>query len=68
MNNIILYTNNCPKCNILKEKLDEKNITYEICSDIKLMVAKGFRSAPILEVDDVIMTYLNAINWIKERN
>ena len=68
MNKIILYTTNCPKCEILKEKLDTKNITYEICTDIKEMVAKGFRSAPILEVDDVAFTYLDAINWIKERN
>ena len=68
MNKIILYSNNCPKCNILKEKLDDKNITYEICSDIKLMVTKGFRSAPILEIDNEALTYLDAINWIKERN
>lgn len=68
MNKIILYTTHCPKCEILKEKLDNKNITYEICSDVKTMVAKGFRSTPILEVDNVALTYLDAINWIKERN
>jgi glutaredoxin len=68
LNNTILYSTNCPKCEILKEKLDEKNITYEICSDVKLMISKGFRSAPILEVNNVAMTYLEAINWIKERN
>ena len=68
MNKIILYTTNCPKCEILKEKLDSKNITYEVCSDIKIMVAKGFRSAPILEVDNKVLTFLEAVNWIKERN
>jgi glutaredoxin len=68
LNKIILYTTHCPKCKILTEKLDSKNITYEICSDVKTMVAKGFRSAPILEVDNEVFTYLDAINWIKERN
>lgn len=65
---IILYSNDCPKCKILKTKLDEKNITYDICSDIELMILKGFQSMPILEVDGKIMNYLNAINWIKEQN
>ena len=68
MNKIILYTTHCPKCEILKEKLDNKNIIYEICTDKQIMISKGFRSAPILEVDNVAFTYLDAINWIKERN
>ena len=64
--NIILYSNNCPKCKILKEKLDEKELTYFTVSDVEIMKAKGFRSAPMLEVDGVEMTYLTAINFIKE--
>jgi glutaredoxin len=64
---ITLYTTHCPKCEILQEKLDTKNIQYKICTDTKLMVGKGFRSAPMLEVDDKVMTYLEAINWIKEQ-
>lgn len=64
--NIILYSNNCPKCKILKEKLDEKGLTYFTISDVEIMKAKGFKSVPQLEVDGVIMTYLTAINFIKE--
>jgi len=65
---LILYSTGCPKCKILKTKLDEKNIAYEVCSDVNVMMAKGMRSVPILEVDEIIMTYLDAINWIKEQN
>ena len=64
---IILYSNDCPKCKILKLKLDSKNVQYNICSDIDTMVSKGFQSMPILEVNDVTMDYLNAINWVKEQ-
>ncbi len=64
--NIILYSNNCPKCKILKQKLDEKNITYDTCSDTEIMKSKGFKSVPMLEIDTKIMTYLDAVNWIKE--
>jgi len=63
--NITLYSNNCPKCKILKQKLDEKELTYITCSDVEIMQAKGFKSVPQLEVDGIIMTYMTAIQWIK---
>jgi len=64
--NIILYTNDCPKCRILKQKLDEKHIKYELCNDIEVMKSKGFRSVPMLEINGDILDYLNAVNWTKE--
>ncbi len=64
--NIIFYSTHCPKCNILKQKLDEKNINYIECNDTDLMLEKGFRSAPMLEVDGNIMDYFEAIKWVKE--
>jgi glutaredoxin len=66
MANIIFYTTHCPKCAILEEKLNEKQIQFDTCTDVKLMVSKGFRSAPMLEVDGKPLTYLEAIKWIKE--
>lgn len=64
--NLILYTTHCPKCKILEEKLQEKNLKYVTVTDVEVMKEKGFRSVPILEVDGVEMTYLTAINFIKE--
>lgn len=63
---IILYTNDCPQCRILKSKLDEKHVQYEVCMDSSLMIDKGFRSVPMLEVDDKIMGFNEAIRWTKE--
>ena len=60
-----LYSNDCPKCKILKSKLNNKNIRYTLCSDIGVMVSKGFQSTPMLEVDEKTMNYLEAINWVK---
>jgi len=60
---ITLYTTHCPKCDILKKKLDSKNIKYKEISDIDIMIAKGFMSVPLLEVDGVIMNFLNANEW-----
>jgi glutaredoxin len=61
-----LYTTHCPKCKILEEKLQEKNLKYVTVTLVEVMKGKGFRSVPILEVDGVEMTYLTAINFIKE--
>lgn len=63
---MILFSNGCPKCKILKQKLDQKNVVYEECNDMDVMLSKGFMSMPILEVNGEIKDYLNAVNWLKE--
>lgn len=65
---IILYSNNCPQCKILKSKLDDNKIEYELCSDTDLMLSKGFKSVPMLEVDNIVMTFSQSLNWLKERD
>ena len=62
---VILYTNDCPKCKILKIKLDENNISYEIFDDMDEMLKKGFRYMPMLDVDGKVMTFLDAVEWTK---
>jgi len=64
---VTFYSNDCPRCNILQQKLDEKGVMYEKVSDIEIMKQKGFMSVPMLEVDENIMNYLEAINWVKEQ-
>lgn len=65
MGKVILYEHGCPKCKILKMKLDQKNISYETVNDIELMKAKGFQEAPKLEVDGVVMGFKEAVEWLK---
>lgn len=61
---ITFYTTNCPKCEILKNKLDAKNIPYEVCRDINVMMNQGLKSAPALEIDNVIYNFKEAIKFI----
>ncbi len=63
---ITLYSTGCPKCNILKTKLNEKGVEYEICDDVDAMQEKGFTVVPMLEVDGKIMNFLESNKWIKE--
>lgn len=65
---LILYSNDCPKCKILKTKLDEKNIQYEVFSDVKEMVKRGMMSMPMLEDNGEIMTFFEAIKYVDNYN
>lgn len=65
MEQIILYEHGCPRCKVLKTKLDQKGIKYETVNDINIMQAKGFTEAPKLEVDGIVMGFKDAIDWLK---
>lgn len=66
-NVIKLYQHGCPNCLRLKQRLDEKNITYENITDKNIMISLGFETAPKLEVNGIIMDFKEAINWVKEQ-
>ena len=61
---ITLYSNNCPKCKILKLKLEDKNIQYNLCSDMDIMISKGFQAMPKLEVNNEVMDFNEAVKWV----
>jgi glutaredoxin len=65
MGKVILYQHGCPRCKVLKMKLDEKGIQYEEVTDIEVMKEKGFQEAPKLEVDGVVMNFKEAVEWLK---
>jgi len=67
MAKIILYSTNCPKCNVLEKKLQSKNINFEICNDVDLMLSKGIQQAPYLEVDNELMDFSKAVKWVNEK-
>lgn len=64
---VILYEHGCPRCKVLKVKLDQKGIQYEIVNDVELMKEKGFMEAPKLEVGEIIYDFKDAIDWVKEQ-
>lgn len=63
---IVLYSNNCPRCKVLKTKLEQNNIEFKENNDIELMTQKGFTTVPVLEIDDVVYGFKEAVEWIKE--
>jgi glutaredoxin len=68
MDRIIFYSTHCPKCNVLKVKLDDAEIDYEENNDTEEMIKKGFMTSPVLEVNGKYLDFSKALKWIKERN
>lgn len=64
---IILYSNNCPCCKVLKTKLDEKKIGYETVSELNLILSKGIQTVPVLEIDGQMLGFKEAVKWVNER-
>ena len=64
-----LYGNGCTYCKVLKAKLDEKGLTYEVIGDMdeigRVAMKHNIRSMPILEVDGVVMDYRTALEYVK---
>ncbi len=60
-----LYSTGCPKCQVLKMKMDKLGIEYTTVNDIEVMKAKGFKEVPKLEVDGVVYDFKSAVDWLK---
>lgn len=64
---IVMYSTHCPKCDVLEQKLNSKNINYGVIDDVNIIIDKGFDFLPVLEIDGKIMKYREAVNWINEQ-
>ena len=60
----IYTTDTCPKCKMLKKKMEAKGIEYVECTDLNIMKALGFNSVPQIEI---VMDYSEANEWIDEQ-
>ena len=64
---ITLYSTGCPRCNVLKQKLDSKNIEYTVVNDVDIMTEKGISTVPVLEVDNQLLQFKEAVDWVNGR-
>lgn len=61
---VILYSTNCPRCKVLKTKLEQKKIQYEECNDINEMLKLGIETVPMLQINDSLLDFKKAVEWI----
>lgn len=67
MESITLYSTHCPRCQVLEKKLEKAGIEYKICDDVDFMRSRGWKEAPMLEVDGEAMDFRAAVSWINQR-
>ena len=67
MAEIILYTTHCPKCEILKAKLNEKNIEYKEIDNVELMKDMGMTVVPMLVVKGDLLEFKAAVDWVNQQ-
>ena len=64
---VTLYSTGCPKCNVLKSKLNEKGVMYTENNSVDEMLSLGIEQVPVLGVDGKLLDFKSAVNWINER-
>lgn len=62
---IKLYSTNCPKCKVLETKLEQQGIDFLIETDLTKPINMGYMEAPLLEINDEIYNFSQAIKWLK---
>lgn len=64
---VTLYSTHCPRCRVLETKLTQKNIEFNVVTDVNKMESLGIQSVPILEVDDELLNFTDAIVWVNKQ-
>lgn len=65
--NVVLYSTGCPQCMVLEKKLEMKGIPYTKSDNFDKVIEAGYLTAPVLEVEGVLMSFGEANKWISER-
>ncbi len=63
---IIFYTTNCPRCQVLKKKMDSLGIEYQLNNDIEEMMLWGIQTVPVLRIEKQLLDFSQAVKWLKE--
>ena len=64
---MIVYSNSsCPKCKVLKMKMDKANLTYDVNENTEEMQELGIKSLPYLQLEDgTLLDFGEAVRYIK---
>ena len=61
---IKMLTTHCPRCIVLKKKLDAKNIQYEEITDEKVIESYGVDLVPALVIGEEVLDYNASVMWV----
>lgn len=67
MNKLTLFSTGCPRCKVLKQKLQSKNIEYDEVTSVDDMLALGITEVPVLNVGGELLNFLRAVEWVNNQ-
>lgn len=64
---VTLYSTDCPRCKVLEKKLEQRGIGYVKNMSVDEMLALGMTQAPMLKVDDDLLDFAKANEWLNNQ-
>lgn len=66
---IVYSSSTCPKCKVLKMKLDKAGVKYTVNENIEDMEMLGIKSIPYLQLDNgTLLDFAEAIKYANTQN
>lgn len=62
----IYKTEHCPMCKLLTQKLEEKHIPFNVVSEINILKQKNILQVPMLEINNSLLNFQEALKWVGE--
>jgi len=66
LKDIVLFSSGCPKCKVLKQKLDDKKIKYKVSEDFDELITQNLQTVPVLKVNGEYYQFSEAIKVVNE--
>lgn len=63
---VTLYSTGCPRCTVLRKKLDAKGIKYAVNDSTRDMLDLGITQVPVLSIDGKLLPFTKAVEWINQ--
>ena len=61
----VYSTEHCPQCQFLKQKMTEKHLLFDVCTDENILTEKGIVSVPVLGLDDgTLLRFADALKYV----
>lgn len=68
MKEVTLYTTHCPMCTVLRKKLDEKKVDYDIVDSVETMQKLGILTVPMISVNFAFGAAVEYINSLEDNS
>lgn len=63
----VYTTSHCPQCQLLKQRLNQLGIEYEVFDDEEKMQEMGITSVPVMSINGTMMRFRDALDYLNER-